>query len=110
MCATPNVAQEAVLLLQTTRSQSHDFCFHLDVSLPLIWSLSEVLQVLVFFAVAKLGDAPKDGKTDTNPEGLTAAQVRQCLITSSTCYPPFVFMCLCLCPRTSDIVEQRSGI
>lgn len=36
--------------------------------------LGQNTQVLVFFAVAKLGDAPKDGKTDTNPEGLTAAQ------------------------------------
>lgn len=30
-------------------------------------------QVLVYFAVAKLGDTPIDGITDTNPEGLTAA-------------------------------------
>uniref|UniRef100_A0A061SA93 Uncharacterized protein n=1 Tax=Tetraselmis sp. GSL018 TaxID=582737 RepID=A0A061SA93_9CHLO len=30
-------------------------------------------QVLVYFAVAKLGDKPTDGKTDVNPEGLTAA-------------------------------------
>ncbi len=30
-------------------------------------------QVLVYFAVAKKGDAPTDGKTDVNPEGLTAA-------------------------------------
>lgn len=31
------------------------------------------LQVLVYFAVAKLGEKPTDGKTDVNPEGLTAA-------------------------------------
>lgn len=31
------------------------------------------LQVLVYFAVAKKGDKPTDGKTDVNPEGLTAA-------------------------------------
>jgi hypothetical protein len=31
-----------------------------------------VFQVLVYFAVAKLGDQPTDGKTDVNPEGLTA--------------------------------------
>ena len=31
------------------------------------------LQVLVYFAVAKQGNKPEDGKTDTNPEGLTAA-------------------------------------
>jgi len=30
-------------------------------------------QVLVYFAVAKKGDLPIDGKTDVNPEGLTAA-------------------------------------
>jgi hypothetical protein len=33
-------------------------------------------QVLVYFAVAKLGDAPVDGKTDVNPEGLTAGTGR----------------------------------
>jgi hypothetical protein len=33
----------------------------------------ELLQVLVYFAVAKKGEAPIDGKTDRNPEGLTAA-------------------------------------
>eukprot|EP00898_Chlorokybus_atmophyticus_P008109 jgi/Chlat1/829/Chrsp104S01172 len=30
-------------------------------------------QVLAYFAVAKKGEKPIDGKTDTNPEGLTAA-------------------------------------
>ncbi|GAX84199.1 hypothetical protein CEUSTIGMA_g11622.t1 [Chlamydomonas eustigma] len=30
-------------------------------------------QVLVYFAVAKKGEKPTDGKTDVNPEGLTAA-------------------------------------
>ena len=31
------------------------------------------VQVLVYFAVSKLGEKPIDGKTDVNPEGLTAA-------------------------------------
>lgn len=31
------------------------------------------MQVLVYFAVAKKGDLPSDGKTEVNPEGLTAA-------------------------------------
>ncbi|XP_028791215.1 uncharacterized protein LOC114747094 [Neltuma alba] len=35
--------------------------------------LNEADQVLAYFAVSKLGEAPIDGKTDTNPEGLTAA-------------------------------------
>ncbi|KAI4355863.1 hypothetical protein L6164_004594 [Bauhinia variegata] len=35
--------------------------------------LKEADQVLAYFAVSKLGEAPIDGKTDTNPEGLTAA-------------------------------------
>ncbi|OVA06924.1 hypothetical protein BVC80_1735g29 [Macleaya cordata] len=30
-------------------------------------------QVLAYFAVSKLGEPPVDGKTDTDPEGLTAA-------------------------------------
>jgi len=35
--------------------------------------LGDNTQVLVYFAVAKKGEAPIDGKTDVNPEGLTAA-------------------------------------
>lgn len=35
--------------------------------------LGENTQVLVYFAVAKKGESPLDGKTDLNPEGLTAA-------------------------------------
>ncbi|KAF8025271.1 hypothetical protein BT93_F2189 [Corymbia citriodora subsp. variegata] len=35
--------------------------------------LSDADQVLAYFAVSKLGEPPTDGKTDTNPEGLTAA-------------------------------------
>ena len=34
--------------------------------------LASATQLLVYFAVAKLGDDPIDGKTDVNPEGLTA--------------------------------------
>ncbi len=34
--------------------------------------LEKNTQGLVYFAVSKLGEAPIDGKTDTNPEGLTA--------------------------------------
>lgn len=41
------------------------------------WFLSNGLgkaeQVLAYFAISKLGEPPIDGKTDTNPEGLTAA-------------------------------------
>ena len=35
--------------------------------------LEKNTQVLVYFAVAKMGEDPIDGKTDVNPEGLTAA-------------------------------------
>lgn len=35
--------------------------------------LRDANQVLAYFAVSKLGERPVDGKTDTNPEGLTAA-------------------------------------
>jgi hypothetical protein len=39
---------------------------------PLLAAAALTVQVLVYFAVAKLGDTPVDGKTDVNPEGLTA--------------------------------------
>ena len=35
--------------------------------------LNDANQALAYFAVSKLGEPPVDGKTDTNPEGLTAA-------------------------------------
>ncbi|XP_057966889.1 uncharacterized protein LOC131157053 isoform X2 [Malania oleifera] len=35
--------------------------------------LNDAGQVLAYFAVSKLGEPPVDGKTDANPEGLTAA-------------------------------------
>jgi ketopantoate reductase len=35
--------------------------------------LGNCTQALVYFAVAKFGEAPTDGVTDVNPEGLTAA-------------------------------------
>lgn len=35
--------------------------------------LDDANQVLAYFAVSKLGEPPIDGKTDTNPEGLTAS-------------------------------------
>ena len=35
--------------------------------------LADATQVLVYFAVAAKGETPTDGKTDTNPEGLTGA-------------------------------------
>ena len=37
------------------------------------YGLQDNTQVLVYFAVAKIGEAPTDGVTDLNPEGLTAA-------------------------------------
>uniref|UniRef100_A0A0R0J7G8 Uncharacterized protein n=1 Tax=Glycine max TaxID=3847 RepID=A0A0R0J7G8_SOYBN len=35
--------------------------------------LEDANQVLAYFAVSKIGESPIDGRTDTNPEGLTAA-------------------------------------
>ncbi|KAK0597995.1 hypothetical protein LWI29_030640 [Acer saccharum] len=35
--------------------------------------LRDADQVLAYFAISKLGEPPTDGKTDMNPEGLTAA-------------------------------------
>ncbi len=36
--------------------------------------LADATQVLLYLAVSKMGEAPIDGITDTNPEGLTAAK------------------------------------
>ena len=36
--------------------------------------LSDATQVLLYLAVSKMGEAPIDGITDTNPEGLTTAK------------------------------------
>ena len=36
-----------------------------------------LVQVLLYLAVAKLGEPPIDGITDTNPDGLTAAKGKQ---------------------------------
>lgn len=41
------------------------------------YALPWCVQVLVYFAVAKLGDKPTDGKTDVNPEGLTAGEIAE---------------------------------
>lgn len=38
--------------------------------------LGDCTQVLIYFAVAKMGESPIDGKTRTNPEGLTAGAMR----------------------------------
>lgn len=40
--------------------------------------LNDANQVLAYFAVSKLGEPPVDGKTETNPEGLTAWQMGFC--------------------------------
>lgn len=44
--------------------------------------LKEGNQVLAYFAVSKLGETPTDGRTDTNPEGLTAAYGKWSLAVS----------------------------
>ena len=48
--------------------------------------LRDATQVLVYFAVAKLGDPPLDGKTDTNPEGLTTATGKWAAATAKRLY------------------------
>lgn len=61
--ATPVERREDLVFIQNGMLQSW-----LDSQ-----GLGDNTQVLVYFAVAAKGEAPTDGKTDTNPEGLTAA-------------------------------------
>ncbi len=51
---------------------NHEFDCHANGTQAYV-SMERRLQVLVYFAVSKLGEKPIDGKTDVNPEGLTAA-------------------------------------
>lgn len=64
------------LVDQTPESRRGDLVFFQNGMLdPWLASrgLQDATQVLVYFAVAKMGDNPIDGITDFNPEGLTAA-------------------------------------
>lgn len=75
LVCTRNDDMDAVLEI-TPQSRWEDLVFFQNGMLePWLQSkgLVNASQVLVYFAVAKLGEAPIDGKTETNPEGLTAA-------------------------------------
>ncbi|KAF8389262.1 hypothetical protein HHK36_025955 [Tetracentron sinense] len=72
---TRNDDLEAVLQ-STPQSRWSDLIFFQNGMLePWLQSkgLTNADQVLAYFAVSKLGEPPIDGKTDTDPEGLTAA-------------------------------------
>ncbi|CAN6700655.1 unnamed protein product [Malus baccata var. baccata] len=75
LVCTRNDDLEAVLEA-TPRPRWNDLVFFQNGMLE-PWFESKVLgdadQVLAYFAVSKLGEPPVDGKTDTNPEGLTAS-------------------------------------
>ncbi|WCJ40369.1 hypothetical protein M5689_021290 [Euphorbia peplus] len=75
LVCTRNDDLEAVLQA-TPKSRWNDLVFFQNGMLePWLESkgLGDADQVLAYFAVAKLGEPPIDGKTDTNPEGLTAS-------------------------------------
>ncbi|XP_043696195.1 uncharacterized protein LOC122646671 [Telopea speciosissima] len=75
LVCTRNDDLEAVLQ-STPQSRWNDLVFFQNGMLePWIQSkgLEDAEQVLAYFAISKLGEPPIDGKTDTNPEGLTAA-------------------------------------
>ncbi|KAG5523193.1 hypothetical protein RHGRI_035119 [Rhododendron griersonianum] len=75
LVCTRNDDLEAVLQ-STPQSRWSDLVFFQNGMLePWFHSkgLGDADQVLAYFAISKLGEPPIDGKTDTNPEGLTAA-------------------------------------
>ncbi|XP_058195764.1 uncharacterized protein LOC131312055 isoform X2 [Rhododendron vialii] len=75
LICTRNDDLEAVLQ-STPQSRWSDLVFFQNGMLePWFHSkgLGDADQVLAYFAISKLGEPPIDGKTDTNPEGLTAA-------------------------------------
>ncbi|QCE15099.1 hypothetical protein DEO72_LG11g2107 [Vigna unguiculata] len=64
-------------VLQSTPSSRWDDLVFFQNGMMEPWleskGLDDANQVLAYFAVSKIGEAPIDGITDTNPEGLTAA-------------------------------------
>ncbi|ONK70493.1 uncharacterized protein A4U43_C05F34280 [Asparagus officinalis] len=75
LVCTRNDDLEAVLE-STPASRWNDLVFFQNGMLdPWLQSkgLNDANQVLAYFAISKLGEPPIDGKTDTDPEGLTAA-------------------------------------
>ncbi|XVF86298.1 hypothetical protein PTKIN_Ptkin18bG0028800 [Pterospermum kingtungense] len=75
LVCTRNDDLEAVLEA-TPMSRWNDLVFFQNGMLePWLQSkgLNDPDQVLAYFAVSKVGEPPVDGKTETNPEGLTAA-------------------------------------
>ncbi|XP_038896695.1 uncharacterized protein LOC120084958 isoform X1 [Benincasa hispida] len=75
LVCTRNDDLEAVLEA-TPRSRWNDLVFFQNGMLDPWYEskgLDDANQVLAYFAISKLGEAPVDGITDTNPEGLTAA-------------------------------------
>ncbi|KOM41059.1 hypothetical protein LR48_Vigan04g125700 [Vigna angularis] len=64
-------------VLQSTPSSRWDDLVFFQNGMMEPWlqtkGLNDANQVLAYFAVSKIGEAPVDGTTDTNPEGLTAA-------------------------------------
>ncbi|KAG5523196.1 hypothetical protein RHGRI_035122 [Rhododendron griersonianum] len=75
LVCTRNDDLEAVLQ-STPQSRWSDLVFFQNGMLePWFHSkgLGDADQVLAYFAISKLGEPPVDGKTTTNPEGLTAA-------------------------------------
>ncbi|OAE26673.1 hypothetical protein AXG93_4118s1020 [Marchantia polymorpha subsp. ruderalis] len=74
--ATPASRREEIGLLFTlVINETFQILLNNGMLEPFLESkgLASATQVLVYFAVAKAGDAPIDGKTDMNPEGLTAS-------------------------------------
>lgn len=61
------------LIAKICSSSPASLKFHIWIIMYILTRNISSTQVLVYFAVAKKGDAPTDGKTELNPEGLTAA-------------------------------------
>jgi len=77
ICTRNNDLEE--IIESTPSSRREDLVFLQNGMLdPYLKSkgLSDNTQALIYFAVAKKGDQPIDGKTDINPEGLTAVTGR----------------------------------
>ena len=74
------------------------------------------MQVLVYFAVAKMGDTPQDGKTELNPEGLTAATGKHAQAVADlfakgdlSCKVRYTAVCVCTLSLRQNLLKWRKS-
>ncbi|XP_039002514.1 uncharacterized protein LOC120128977 [Hibiscus syriacus] len=72
--------------------------------------LNDANQGLAYFTVSKLGEPPTDGKTDTNPKGLTAAYGKCASSIATRLHAGGLSCKLCLLKMGSSFFVQNGPV